>query len=150
MNNKYLFGSIIIVVFLTILGYLFTETNIKYEEDFSKIETSKSVIMATGNWVKEKNYILDKQQNTFSFYIKDYKGKEIKVVYKGTIPNNFESSVSVVVTGKYIDGIFYATNILTKCPSKYETEYEGNQKNINEWIKPIIIPTNKRGINIRI
>ena len=37
MNNKYIFGGIIIVVFLGIMGYLFTQTNIKYEEDFAKI-----------------------------------------------------------------------------------------------------------------
>ena len=129
MKNKYIFGGIIIAVFFGIMGYLLTETNIKYEEDFSQIEKSKGTVKATGSWVKEKNYNIDKQKNIFSFYMKDYKGKELKVIYKGAIPNNFESSTSVVVTGKYKDGKFYASDILTKCPSKYETEYEANQKN---------------------
>jgi cytochrome c-type biogenesis protein CcmE len=129
MNNKYIFGGIIIVVFFAIMGYLLTETNIKYEEDFSKIETSSgNTIKATGSWVKQKNYQIDKQKKTFSFYMEDYNGKEIKVVYKGAIPNNFESSTSVVVTGKYKNGNFYASDILTKCPSKYETEYEASKK----------------------
>ncbi len=128
MNNKYIFGGVIIVVFFGIMGYLLTETNIKYEEDFAKIENAKGTIKATGSWVKEKNYQIDKQKHLFSFYIKDYKGKEIKVVYKGAIPNNFESSTSVVVTGKYKNGNFYASDILTKCPSKYQTEYEASEK----------------------
>jgi len=128
MNNKYIFGGIIIVVFFGIMGYLLTETNIKYEEDFSQIENSSSTIKATGSWVKEKNYQIDKQKKTFSFHMVDYNGKELKVVYKGAIPNNFESSTSVVVTGKYINGNFQASDILTKCPSKYETEYEVSQK----------------------
>lgn len=128
MNNKYIFGGFIIVVFFGIMGYLFTETNIKYEEDFAQIEKSNGTIKATGSWVKEKNYKIDKQKNVFSFYMKDFKGKELKVVYKGAIPNNFESSTSVVVTGKYKNGNFYASNILTKCPSKYEIEYEVSQK----------------------
>ena len=128
MNNKYIFGGVIIVVFFVIMGYLLTETNIKYEEDFSQIEKSEGTIKATGSWVKEKKYQIDKQKNIFSFYIKDFKGKEIKVVYKGAIPNNFESSTSVVVTGKYKNGSFYASDILTKCPSKYENEYEAEQK----------------------
>lgn len=128
MNNKYMFGGIIIVVFFGIMGYLLTETNIKYEEDFAKIENTKGTIKATGSWVKEKNYQIDKQKHLFSFYMKDYKGKEIKVVYKGAIPNNFESSTSVVVTGKYKNGNFYASDILTKCPSKYQTEYEASEK----------------------
>lgn len=128
MNNKYIFGGFIIVVFFGIMGYLLTETNIKYEEDFSQILESSGTIKATGSWVKEKNYQIDKQKLLFSFYMQDFNGKEIKVVYKGAIPNNFESSTSVVVTGKYENGNFYASDILTKCPSKYETEYEASQK----------------------
>ena len=128
MNNKYIFGGIIIIVFFGIMGYLLTQTNIKYEEDFSQIEKSDATVKATGSWVKEKNYDIDKQKNVFSFYMKDFNGKELKVVYKGAIPNNFESSTSVVVTGKYRNGNFYASDILTKCPSKYETEYEAATK----------------------
>jgi cytochrome c-type biogenesis protein CcmE len=128
MNNKYIFGGIIIVVFFGIMGYLLTQTNIKYEEDFSQIEKSDATVKATGSWVKEKNYDIDKQKNIFSFYMKDYNGKELKVLYKGAIPNNFESSTSVVVTGKYRNGNFYASDILTKCPSKYETEYDVSSK----------------------
>lgn len=128
MNSKYIFGGIIIVVFFGIMGYLLTQTNIKYEEDFSQIENSDATVKATGSWVKEKNYEIDKQKNVFSFYMKDYNGKELKVLYKGAIPNNFESSTSVVVTGKYKNGNFYASDILTKCPSKYETEYEAAEK----------------------
>ena len=77
-------------------------------------------VKATGNWVKEKNYHIDKKNKTFSFYMVDVKGSEMKVVYDGTIPNNFETATSVVVTGKYQDGYFHAKDILTKCPSKYE------------------------------
>lgn len=124
MKNKYIFGGIIIVVFLGLMGYLFTQTNIKYEEDFSQIINASGTVKATGSWVKEKNYNIDKENNLFSFYIKDYKGNELKVVYKGAMPNNFESSTSVVVTGKYSQGVFTASDILTKCPSKYESEFE--------------------------
>ena len=129
MNNKYVFGDIIIVTFLGIMGYLFTQTNIKYEEDFSKIVNSNGTIKATGEWVKEKNYSLNKSENIFSFYMKDYNGTEIKVVFNGAIPNNFESSTSVVVTGKYQNGAFHASDILTKCPSKYETQYDIKETN---------------------
>ncbi len=127
MNNKYIFGGIIIVVFFGIMAYLFTETNVGYEEDFSKIRANGKTIKATGAWVKEKNYQLDQEKQLFSFYMKDYKGTELKVVYRGAMPNNFESSTSVVVTGKYQDGTFRASDILTKCPSKYESTYEQQQ-----------------------
>ena len=63
---------------------------------------------------------MNREQNTFSFFMKDEKGNEMKVIYEGAIPNNFETATSVVVTGSYQNGYFHAKDILTKCPSKYE------------------------------
>lgn len=122
MKNKYMFGGFIIVVFLGVMIYLFTQTNVAYESSFDKVIQSEKTVKATGSWLKEKNYEIDKQNNIFSFYMKDDKGNTMKVMYHGTIPNNFESSTSVVVTGKYNNGVFHATDILTKCPSKYQEQ----------------------------
>ncbi|MDP3581366.1 MAG: cytochrome c maturation protein CcmE, partial [Ignavibacteria bacterium] len=98
----------------------FTQTNIQYESSFSKVAQSGKTIKATGVWVKEKSYQIDKAKDVFSFYMKDTQGNEMQVLYHGSMPNNFESSTSVVVTGKYNAGAFHATDILTKCPSKYQ------------------------------
>ena len=127
MKNKYMFGGVIIVVFLGIMIYLFTQTNVTYEEDFSLIKTSSKTIKATGAWVKAKSYQIDREKNLFSFYMKDYHGNQLKVMYRGAIPNNFESATSVVVTGKFNKdtGYFHASDILTKCPSKYEEQFDG-------------------------
>ncbi len=122
MKNKYIFGGLIIVIFLGLMGYLFTQSNIKYESDFSNIVNNDKTVKATGSWVKEKNYVIDRETKTFSFYMRDEKGKEMKVVYNGMMPNNFESATSVVVTGNFENGYFRAKDILTKCPSKYEEQ----------------------------
>lgn len=122
MKNKYLFGGGIIVVFLGVMIYLFTQTNVSYEQSFANIMDSGKTVKATGTWVKEKNYEIDRANNVFIFYMKDTQGNQMKVYYHGTIPNNFESSTSLVVTGKYSQGNFHATDILTKCPSKYQDQ----------------------------
>jgi cytochrome c-type biogenesis protein CcmE len=122
MKNKYVFGGIIIVVFLGLMGYLFTQSNIQYVDDFNVVMSSDKTCKATGSWVKEKHYQVNKEEKTFSFYMTDTNGNEMKVIYEGTIPNNFESATSVVVTGKYQEGYFHAKDILTKCPSKYEEQ----------------------------
>ncbi|NCQ17140.1 MAG: cytochrome C biogenesis protein [Ignavibacteria bacterium CG_4_8_14_3_um_filter_37_9] len=120
MKNKYIFGGVIAVVFLGMMIYLFTKSNIQYESDFAKVMSSERTIKATGTWVKEKNYEVNKSERTFVFYMKDAAGHEMKVIYSGTIPNNFESAQSIVVTGLYKNGNFHAKDILTKCPSKYQ------------------------------
>ncbi len=120
MKNKYIFGGVIAVVFLGMMIFLFTKSNIQYESDFVKVMSSDRTIKATGSWVKEKSYEVNKSERTFAFYMKDATGREMKVIYSGTIPNNFESAQSIVVTGQYKNGNFHAKDILTKCPSKYQ------------------------------
>lgn len=122
MKSKNIIGGAIIVVFIGVMIYLFTQTNVQYEASFAKVMESGKTVKATGSWVKERNYEIDKTNNLFTFYMKDTQGNVMKVIYRGTIPNNFESSTSVVVTGKFIDGNFHATDILTKCPSKYQDQ----------------------------
>jgi len=122
MKNKYIFGGVIVGVFLVLMIYLLTQSNIQYESDFAKVMTKDKTVKATGSWVKEKSYELNKENKTFTFYMSDQSGTQMKVVYEGTIPNNFESAISVVVTGKYQNGYFHAKDILTKCPSKYEQQ----------------------------
>ena len=122
MKNKYVFGGIIIAVFLVLTLYLFTQSNIEYVDDFNKVMTSEKTVKATGSWVKEKSYQIDNESKTFSFVMTDTHGRQMQVIYEGTIPNNFESATSVVVTGKYQNGYFHAKDILTKCPSKYEEQ----------------------------
>ncbi len=122
MKSRQIFGGAIVIVFLGLMIYLYTQTSIQYESNFKNVIAKEKTVKATGFWVKEKNYSINKAERTFSFFMVDEFGNEMKVVYSGTIPNNFESATSVVVTGKYQNGFFHAKDILTKCPSKYEEE----------------------------
>ncbi len=59
---------------------------------------------------------------TLKFHI-DESGDMFPIAYVGPVPDTLQNGESVVVEGKYTrDGIFNATNILVKCPSKYEAE----------------------------
>jgi cytochrome c-type biogenesis protein CcmE len=120
LKSKYIFGGIIVAVFLTLMVYLFTQSSIQYESSFTKVIEKGRTVKATGKWIKERNYEINPQEKTFTFFMKDTSGVEMKVVYHGSIPNNFEVAQSVVVTGQYKDGSFHAREILTKCPSKYQ------------------------------
>jgi cytochrome c-type biogenesis protein CcmE len=47
----------------------------------------------------------------------------LPVVYKGVKPDTFEQGESVVAEGRLgPDGVFQASTILVKCPSKYESQ----------------------------
>jgi len=38
------------------------------------------------------------------------------------VPNTFRAGADVVVNGKYINNIFEAKEVITKCASKYEAK----------------------------
>ena len=47
----------------------------------------------------------------------------LPVVYQGPLPDTFQAGRDIVVEGKYTSGgVFEATTIITKCPSKYQPE----------------------------
>ncbi len=63
----------------------------------------------------------DVKTMTLTFEGEDETGR-VKVIYPKGKPNNFEAATQVVVIGSYKDGVFYAEDMLVKCPSKYQGE----------------------------
>jgi len=61
-------------------------------------------------------------------------GKSLTVVYRGAKPDDFTNNWPVIVSGKMgKDGVFHATNLLIKCPSKYKAQqptYASKQQKI--------------------
>ena len=60
--------------------------------------------------------------NSFSFYMKDENGIEMKVICLRDKPQDFERSEQIVLTGRVKGDAFVAKNIQLKCPSKYQDE----------------------------
>jgi len=71
---------------------------------------------------KEMYYKPEKDPNYFSFYLRDSKGEERKVVLLAAKPQDFELSEQLVLTGQMQGNEFVATDMLMKCPSKYKDE----------------------------
>lgn len=57
--------------------------------------------------------------NRLEFYVVDEKNNERKVCYNRTKPQDFERSEKIVMTGIAKGNEFQATELLLKCPSKY-------------------------------
>ncbi len=81
-------------------------------------------VKIAGELDREKDIYYDpaKDPNYFSFHMLDGDGVSKEVVMRTTKPQDFERSEQVVVTGAMKDNQFVATEILTKCPSKYKNE----------------------------
>lgn len=55
----------------------------------------------------------------------DELGETMPVTYRGIVPDTFKEDAGVLLEGKFAHGEFQATQIFTKCASKYESEEGG-------------------------
>lgn len=130
-KSKVIIGVFIIVVFLVVGWISFMDSKIEYV-DFNEAQNRMRKVEVKGQWVKERESKFDATTNTFSFYMVDDNGTEMKVVLDGAKPNNFEVAEAVVAKGKVKEGYFHASDVLTKCPSKYEAGSEQMKESVNQ------------------
>lgn len=128
MNVKTVIAAVIVVVFIIFGSYSFLESNVEYTNISGAMKTQKKVQLK-GTWNQDRESFFDAQKGKFTFYLIDEQGMECKVVLNGAAPNNFEIATSVVAKGRYTEeGFFEASEVLTKCPSKYEADGEQVKK----------------------
>jgi len=133
-------GSIlgIVVIAIAIAVIISTYSKSSTYGSFKEAATTNATLQIVGHLDKQKELYYDatKDANYFSFYMKDNKGQECKVVFTGTKPQDFERSEQVVLTGQMAGNEFHASKILMKCPSKYTqdkvevTEYKAKPATI--------------------
>jgi cytochrome c-type biogenesis protein CcmE len=119
MKSKHIIAIVIAIIFVGVAAFGLIENKIDYS-DFQKAQSAGSRAQISGTWVKEKGANYDAKTNTFTFHMMDKEGVEMPVKYSGAKPNNFELAPTVVCVGKVEEGVFQASDIQTKCPSKYE------------------------------
>jgi cytochrome c-type biogenesis protein CcmE len=124
MQVKFVIGGAIIVVVLGWLifsnmgastaYYLTVEELLAQGPSDRMTRLSGLVISGTIDW--------DPQQMTLRFEIAD-EGGSLPVIYEGIRPDMLQDDSQVVVEGRYTtNGVFEATTLLLKCPSKYAEE----------------------------
>ncbi|RKX25978.1 MAG: hypothetical protein DRP45_04655 [Candidatus Zixiibacteriota bacterium] len=127
MRANYIIGSVIIVAFLIWGGTSFLESTVQYVP-ISKASVSTRTVQVIGA-VDFETVQYDRENLRLEFVITnpeatdDQQTDKLSVLYHGTVPGNFEQATSVVLKGMpNEDGVFEATQMLVKCPSKYQGE----------------------------
>jgi cytochrome c-type biogenesis protein CcmE len=122
MKPRVIVAAVIVIGFIIFGSYSFMESNVEYTDIDGALKKGKTVQLK-GTWNRDRESAFDPATSTFTFYLLDDHGKECRVVLDGAAPNNFEMATAVVAKGRFTkDGYFHATEVLTKCPSKYEAD----------------------------
>lgn len=91
---------------------------------FREAKDKGGEVKIAGQLSKDKalHYEPEVDPNYFTFFVKDTEGQEQKVVLRAAKPKDFEKSEQIVITGKMKGEEFIASDVLLKCPSKYQEE----------------------------
>ncbi|TND05895.1 MAG: hypothetical protein FD123_3586 [Bacteroidetes bacterium] len=120
MKKRHIIGIIIIAVAIgSMIGLLNDSSTYS---DFTEAAALKGgEVHVVGKLSKDKplEYQPEVNANRFSFYMTDNKGIERRVLLLKGKPQDFERSEQIVVIGSLNGGSFIASDILMKCPSKY-------------------------------
>lgn len=123
---KFLIGGLLIlaaIAFVTISSF---QNNAIYYLTLKELNTQRATLIGQPirvNAPLDKSSIqFDDKTLTLKFNLAEG-NLVLQVVYKGVVPDTMDQGESVVAEGRLgADGVFQASTILVKCPSKYESQ----------------------------
>lgn len=124
-RKKVLFAGVVVAVAIGFLAYMgFSQFATYYVTVSEFVEKGDSVYekqIRVAGYVVPESVDRDTENLTLSFTLAD-EGASLPVVYKGVVPDTFRPDSDIVVDGKLdAQGVFQASKLITKCPSKYES-----------------------------
>jgi cytochrome c-type biogenesis protein CcmE len=114
LNKRQAIALTVIIIFTIFCGFAIKDSLTPYTT-FSEA--------VPGRTVQVKGELLGsitQEAGVLRFHLRDDNGREEAVAYRGAKPENMEHAESVVVIGRLEKGVFAASQLLVKCPSKYE------------------------------
>lgn len=126
-RNRLIGVTAIILILAAVLLVTLLPSGGSYSQTVKSIASDSKLV---GTRVKVTGTVVadswDKKTNPMVFKIREEGatgGPEIKVIYDGSAPNTFGNDTVAILTGTVEkDGVIQANEMLTKCPSKYETK----------------------------
>ncbi len=122
MKKSHLLAIVVVAVAIGIL--ISASKDVTTYANFAQATQSEDKVKLVGQLVKERpvEYDPEKDPNFLAFYLKDDAGEVRRVELLAAKPQDFERSESIVLTGKMKGETFAASDMLLKCPSKYQDQ----------------------------
>jgi len=130
MSHRYIkIGATSLVLVLAFAGLLWStlRDGVEYYKHVDEVVPDLS--KWTGKPMQLHGYVvpgsiqkrLSKESGRLEYRFKEINcGQEIDVYYAGVVPDTFKDGAEVVVKGELEGGSFHSTEVMAKCPSKYQ------------------------------
>jgi cytochrome c-type biogenesis protein CcmE len=123
-RRRFIFVGAIVLIAIAFVAYIGFSKFATYDITVSQFVAQSDSY--TGKQVRVVGEVVpgsvnqDSQNFTLSFTMAEG-NTSLPVVYQGVVPDTFKEGTDIVVEGKSDQqGVFHASQLITKCPSKYE------------------------------
>lgn len=116
---------IVLIIFSAILvgSIMWTYFDASTYANFELADNNKGqTFTVVGYLDKEVDMNFDARKSIFTFTAIDKSGEKKVVIYNQPKPTDFERSEEITMKGVSTDSVFVASEILMKCPSKYNEQ----------------------------
>jgi len=123
-RKRFIFAGAIVLIAIAFLAYIgvskFATYDITVSDFVAKADSYTGKQVRVVGQVVPGSVNQDTKNFTLSFTIAE--GNEsLPVVYQGVVPDTFKEGTDIVAEGKSDQqGVFHASQLITKCPAKYE------------------------------
>ena len=126
MKKRYIIGGIILVAAVGYLLYMALGSSTIYYVTVSELLTGGSdnydTSIRVAGKVDDGSITWDAEEIELRFAVVEG-GASLPVIYEGAKPSGLQVNSDILAEGKYhSDGVFRASTLIMKCPSKYEPE----------------------------
>ena len=120
---------VVLILFLSVQSFS-SALSFYYEvgEFVQKADTLDGNIVNVNGTIEKGSTIWVPEKTLLTFKLAD-KNASITVVSNQGMPGNYKEGIPAVVTGIFINGTFEATQVVTKCPSKYGGDLDHGDHN---------------------
>ncbi len=123
-RKRFIFAGAIVLMAIAFLAYIgishFATYDITVSQFVAKADSLSGKEVRVVGQVVPGSVNQDTKNFILSFTIADG-NVSLPVVYQGVVPDTFKEGTDIVVEGKSDQqGVFHASQLITKCPSKYE------------------------------
>ncbi len=123
-KTKFVVGGAVVALAIVYLIYTGIQSSATYfltiDELYAKGEVVHEQTVRVSGWVDIDTIQFDNRNLILDFDITSEDGTRMAVTFNGPKPDQMRTGTEAIVEGKYDGEQFVATNLLLKCPSKYE------------------------------
>jgi cytochrome c-type biogenesis protein CcmE len=125
MKRKFFVGGGVILIAVAYLLYLSFGSSVSYYvtvgEFFDRSNELYDTNVRVAGKIADASIEWNADDLELMFTITEG-GESLPVIYHGAQPSGFKEGSNILVEGKYnSDGVFRASQLILKCPSKYES-----------------------------